>query len=195
MMLGREPEASQEDVRDARDQGMRGVRVQDEKIMVAESDLRRAGHRALPAVDHGRIGHPCLARVLELVLHAAPLVPGQETIETNEDERDNNEDYDADLERLEDILSDVIDDGHVQAVTKCDLVLLWDGKSGAGELDGGESIVDILSQQLERCPNSSTRDQSVNIIKNSNERDLHLLELLLDVRDSGDRFIETHDAF
>lgn len=83
VLRGAEAEQLGEAVRNAGDKGVSAVSLEHEEIMVREGHLRDAFGSL--GVVHSRVGEPCLAGVLEVGLHAAPFIPGQEAVETDED--------------------------------------------------------------------------------------------------------------
>ena len=101
-------------------------------------------------MHHGRISHPCLAGVLEVVLHAAPFVPRQEAVEANQEQRDENENNNSDFGGLDKVPANVVDHGRVEVGAESETVLFGNGQTIGVERNTGKSVVDILFQQLER---------------------------------------------
>lgn len=94
--------------------------------MVGESNLR--GGRSL-GMNDGRVGHPCLAGIFKMGLHAAPFVPSQETVATSKEESNEDEDDDTNLGHLDKVTTQVIDNGEIQVIAECDPRLLRDRHS------------------------------------------------------------------
>ena len=85
------------------------------QIVVAESDLRcRRRHR----VYQGRIKHPRLTGSFEISLHTSPLVPNKETIGPNEEESEDNKDDGSNFSCLDQIMSNVVNNGGVELITE-----------------------------------------------------------------------------
>ena len=95
-MLGRGHAGSGcEKVRDLRDERMFRSDLEHHQIMITESNLRCGRRR--PGVYQSGIGHPRLTSVFEVFLHTSPLVPNKDTIESNEEESEEDKNEDSDL--------------------------------------------------------------------------------------------------
>lgn len=115
-MLGRRhPSLSCEEVRILRDERMFRSDLDHHQIVVAESDLRSGRG---PCVYQGRIRHPRLTDSYEIFPHTSPLVPNKETIESNEEEGEDNKDDDSKFICFDQVASGVVNNGGVEVITK-----------------------------------------------------------------------------
>jgi len=51
-------------------------------------------------------------------LETAPLVPGQKTVQSNQDQGENDKDNNPDFRSLDKVLANVVNDGRVHIITK-----------------------------------------------------------------------------
>ena len=122
-MLGRgHPSSDCKEVRVLRDERMLRTDLEHHQIVVAESDLR--SRRRGPCVYQGRIGHPYLTGVFEMILHTSPLVPNKETMESNEEESEDNKDDDSNFSCFDQVTSNVVDKGGVELITERKSILI-----------------------------------------------------------------------
>lgn len=87
-----------------------------EEVVICQSHLRNTC--GCLGVVHRRIGKPGLASVFQVGLHATPFVPGQKTVEGDEDQSKDKEQNNANPSGLNQVLSDIINDGHVHIVAE-----------------------------------------------------------------------------
>ena len=116
-MLGRgHPSSGCEKVRILCDERMFRSDSEHHQIVVAESDLRSRRRRR--RVYQGRIRHPSLTSSFEISLHTSPLVPNEKTIESNEEESEDNKDDDSNFSCFDQVTSNFVNNGGIELITK-----------------------------------------------------------------------------
>ena len=116
-MLGRgHPSSGREDVRILRDEGVFRSDSEHHQIVVTEGDLRSRRRRF--CVYQGTIRHPRLTSSFQIVLHTSPLVPNKKTIESNEEESEDNKDDDSNFSCFGQVTSNIVNNGGVEVITK-----------------------------------------------------------------------------
>jgi hypothetical protein len=122
--------------------------------MVTEGNL---GYRCRGfGMNKGGICRPCLPSVFEMALHASPFVPSQKTVETNEDESEDDKEDNADFGSFDQVAADVVDYGRVETVAKLQPVLIRNRQAFGLEGNSSKSVVDIFLQKLKRGINAAT---------------------------------------
>lgn len=81
-------------------------------------------------------------------LHTPPFVPSEKAVKADKNEGKKDEDNDADLSSLDEVSSDIVNNGCIKFLTKRKSRLFGDRKNTRVEIDAGECIVDILFQEF-----------------------------------------------
>ena len=136
------PSSHCEEARVLRDERVLRTDLEHHQIVIAESDLRSRprGH----GVYKGRIGHPCLTGIFEMVFHTSPFVPNKETMESSEEESEDNKDDNSNFSGLDQVASDVVDKGGVELVTERKSILIRNGQKSRIKRETSEGIINVL---------------------------------------------------
>ena len=81
-------------------------------------------------MDHSGVCDPSLASIFQVSLHAAPFVPCQKAVETDEEKGEENNEDNSNLGNFYKVTSDVVNDGQINIVAKGETVLIRNGKDG-----------------------------------------------------------------
>lgn len=84
----------------------------------------------------------------EMCLHRSPLLPNQETIESNEDDSKTNNDDGSISSDIGQVLFKVVDTGGVEVMTECKSIFTRNGEKSSIETEVIKSIIDSPSQEV-----------------------------------------------
>ena len=95
------------------------------------------------------IGHPGLARKLQVKHKTTPLEPLKDEMTSEEQEKDCDQNDCADLGDLEEIVPEVVDRGSIEATAERNGILFWHGKQRRIEGKAEKCIVNVSLDSLE----------------------------------------------
>lgn len=109
-----------------REKGVRRGCLEHKQVMIAEFDC---GSILGTTVEKGRVGGPRLSGVPEMTFQAAPLVPLEETVPSNEEKSEDDYNNDPNSSDLDKVSAKVVDDRRVHVCAEGDGILFGDRKN------------------------------------------------------------------
>ena len=163
--------------------------LEHEEVVVREGDLGRV---VRTHAVHAGIGRPGLTSPLQMALEASPPVPLKGAVARDEEQGEQDQDERSDFRGFHEVAGEIVDDRGVHSVAKREGVLLWDGKEGLVETDGGKSVVDVLFEQLKgRVQAKGTRSDG-GVMKKA-ALDSQGIEFVLEVRKGREGAVESDE--
>jgi hypothetical protein len=83
-----------------------------------------------------------------MILHASPLVPNKKTMESNEEESEDNKDDDSNPSGFDQVTSNVVDKGGVELIAERKSILIRNRQKGRIEGEASKGIINVLFQEF-----------------------------------------------